>query len=241
MYFYIIVLTFLVVVIYAYYIVFIVCLFPLSFYIKRKNKKEKLIAKNFASENKHKQKASRLHSNLGIWLNEYVRYAIYKTGHIPSHRIRDFLYRNVFHVTLDKGAVIYYGAEIRNPARLIIGKGTSIGDNVVLDARNGIVIGANVNFSSRVSIWTEQHDHRDPYFRCTQKKRSVVIGDRAWIGSNVTILPNVQIGEGAVCCAGSVVTKDVAPFDIVAGIPAKKIGERTRNLKYDMEHHAHFL
>lgn len=79
MYFYIIVLTFLVVVIYAYYIVFIVCLFPLSFYIKRKNKKEKLIAKNFASENKHKQKASRLHSNLGIWLNEYVRYAIYKT------------------------------------------------------------------------------------------------------------------------------------------------------------------
>lgn len=61
-----------------------------------------------------------------------------------------------------------------------------------------------------------------PIFRCTQKKRSVVIGDRAWIGSNVTILPNVHIGEGAVCCAGSVVTKDVAPFDIVAGIPAKK-------------------
>lgn len=60
----------------------------------------------------------------------------------------------------------------------------------------------------------------------------VTIGNRAWIGSNVTVLPGVSIGEGAVCCANCVVTKDVSPYSIVAGIPAKKIGERTRDLRY---------
>lgn len=62
---------------------------------------------------------------------------------------------------------------------------------------------------------------------------SVEIGDRAWIGSNVVVLPGVTIGEGAVCCAGCVVTKDVEPYAVVAGIPAKKVGERPRVLTYE--------
>lgn len=50
---------------------------------------------------------------------------------------------------------------------------------------------------------------------------------------NVVVLPGVSIGEGAVCCAGCVVTKDVPPFAIVAGIPAKQIGERNHHLTYE--------
>lgn len=46
------------------------------------------------------------------------------------------------------------------------------------------------------------------------------------------VLPGVHIGEGAVCCAGCVVTKDVEPYAVVAGIPAKKVNERPRVLKY---------
>ena len=80
----------------------------------------------------------------------------------------------------------------------------------LLDARRGLTLGNNVNLSSNVSIYTEQHDHRDPYFRCTHPEtKAVKIEDRVWLGSNVVVLPGVTIGEGAVCCAGCVVTKDV--------------------------------
>ena len=68
-----------------------------------------------------------------------------------------------------------------------------------------------------------------------KRNKAVEINDRAWIGSNVTILPGVKIGEGAVCCAGCVVTKDVAPYDVVAGIPAHKINTRPQSLQYEFD------
>ena len=139
-------------------------------------------------------------------------------------------------MVLAKYAIIYYGSEIRAPYNFKIGKGSIIGDKSILDARKEIEIGENVNFSSNVHIWTEQHDHRDPYFKCNSNHTfKVIVGNRAWVGPNVTILPKVKIGEGAVIAAGSVVTKNVEPFTIVAGLPAKKIGERNRDLKYVFE------
>ena len=68
-----------------------------------------------------------------------------------------------------------------------------------------------------------------------ERNKAVVIGDRVWIGSNVVVLPGVTIGEGAVCCAGCVVTRDVAPYDVVAGIPARKISTRPQTLKYEFD------
>ena len=76
--------------------------------------------------------------------------------------------------------------------------GTIVGDNVLLDARRGLTIGKNVNFSSNVSVYTLQHDHRSPTFSCSPDGGNVAIGDRVWIGCNVVILPGVTIGEGAV-------------------------------------------
>ena len=112
-------------------------------------------------------------------------------------------------------------------------RGAIIGDNSILDGRNGIVVGEDVVFASNVRIWTEQHDHEEPYFRCSTQKHGPVIIDRhAWIGSHTIILHSVHIGEGAVVAAGAVVTKDVAPYTIVAGIPAKKIAERNKTLLY---------
>jgi len=173
----------------------------------------------------------------------YIHYAILLTGKIPFHTLRNFLYRHVFLVRMDSKVVIYHGAEIRESQRLSIGEGSIIGDRAILDARNGISIGKNVNFSSDVSIWTEQHDHRDPWFRCNPEKLGpVVIGDRVWIGPRVIILPNIIIGEGAVVAAGAVVSGNVEPYTVVGGIPAKKIGERNRNLKYEFNgERRHFL
>ena len=63
----------------------------------------------------------------------------------------------------------------------------------------------------------------------------LTIGDRVWIGSNAIILTGVNIGEGAVVCAGCVVTKDVEPYAVVAGIPARKVNERPRDLRYEFK------
>ena len=61
----------------------------------------------------------------------------------------------------------------------------------------------------------------------------VEIEDYVFIGANVTILKGCKIGYGAVVCAGSVVTKDVEPYTVVGGIPARKIAERTRDFDYE--------
>lgn len=160
-------------------------------------------------------------------------YYLYRVSHTPSHHVRNFIYKNVCKMKIGKDVVIYHGTEIREPANITLKRGTIIGDNSILDGRNGIVVGEDVVFASNVRIWTEQHDHEDPYFRCSTQKHGPVIIDRhAWIGSHTIILHSVHIGEGAVVAAGAVVTKDVAPYTIVAGIPAKKIGERTHDLRY---------
>ena len=115
-----------------------------------------------------------------------------------------------------------------------IGKGTIIGENAILDGRAGLEIGNNVNFSSNVRIWTLQHDYRDPDFACNPEHYGPVkICDRAWIGPHTIILHDVTVGEGAVIAAGAVVTKDVLPYTLVGGGPAKQIGIRPRGLRYE--------
>lgn len=221
------------------YFIFIFSFIPVYLMIYRQKLKEK--HNNYISEKNNEQKievnnSSIIKNSLIRLINGYIRYFVIKVGFIPSHTIRNFIYRKVLLVDMAEYAIIYFGSEIRAPYNLKIGKGTIIGDKSILDARNGIEIGENENFSSNVHIWTEQHDHRDPYFDCNSDDSfKVKIGNRAWLGPNVTILPKVNIGEGAVIAAGSVVTKDVEPFTIVAGLPAKKIGERNRDLKYVFE------
>ena len=164
--------------------------------------------------------------------NGWQRYMLFQVSMIPSLHIRKWVYK-CLGAEIGKNVVIHFRTEIRCPYKLKIGKGTIIGDNALLQATRGISIGENVNLSSNVSIYSGQHDHRDPYFRSLKIDNSIFIGDRAWIGSNVIILPKVKIGEGAVCCAGCVVTKDVEPYSVVAGIPARKVNERPRDLKYN--------
>ena len=173
------------------------------------------------------------------WTVEGVsRFVIINIGYIPSISFRKLLYR-LLGVSMGPRVTVHYRTEIRAPHNLRLGTGTIIGDNAILDARNGLSIGCNVNISSNVSIYTEQHDYNDELLRCTKKKdMSVTIGDRVWLGCNVIILPGVKVGEGAVCCAGCVVTKDVAPFDVVAGIPARQVNTRSQDLKYELDESA---
>jgi len=167
-----------------------------------------------------------------IFKRGWQRYMLFQVGLIPSYHLRRFVYR-ALGAEIGKNVVFHFRTEIRGIHHLKIGAGTIIGDNALLAAQRGLTIGENVNLSSNVSIYSGEHDHRDPFFRSTpEKTRPVTIGDRVWVGSNVIILTGVNIGEGAVCCAGCVVTKDVEPFAVVAGVPARKVNERPRDLHY---------
>lgn len=222
----------------------------IHFYQRIKRDKESISNKNdhFSEKNatpfKPTNTQRKFKSVLQEYIAGYVRLIDIIVGYIPSHRIRNFIYKYIFLLDLGEKTVIYYGAEIRAHYNVHIGKGSIIGDKVVLDGRRGgIYIGNNVNFSSFVHLWTGQHDYKDPYFRSMPGRRGPIkIGNRAWIGPNVTILHSVEIGEGAVIAAGAVVTKDIPPFTLAGGIPAKVIGERPRNLKYEFSgNHSHFL
>ena len=168
-----------------------------------------------------------------LFHNGWSRYMLFQVGMIPSHHLRRLIYK-ALGAEIGKNVVFHFRTEIRGIHRLKIGDGTIIGDNALLAARRGLTIGKNVNLSSNVSIYSGAHDHRDPFFRSTAATtRPITIGDRVWIGSNAIILTGVNIGEGAVVCAGAVVTKDVEPYTVVAGIPAKKVNERPRDLRYE--------
>lgn len=128
---------------------------------------------------------------------------------------------------------IYGGFEIRSPWNIHIADGAIVGDESKLDGRNGIFIGKNVNLSTGVWIWTEQHDINDPHFYSNETGGAVIVQDRVWISSRVTVLPKTKIYEGAVVAAGAVVTKNCEAYTIYGGIPAKKIGERSKKLFYE--------
>lgn len=162
------------------------------------------------------------------------RNVILRVARIPSHIIRKLIYRKIFCIHIEDKCVIYRGLDFRKGSRIYIGKNSIIGDNCILDGRNGITIGKNVNFSSGVCVWSEQHDPQSIVFGYNEERnKQVVIGDRAWISTHAIILPGVTIGEGAVVAAGAVVSKDVFPYTIVGGVPAKEIGKRNENLEYE--------
>ena len=122
------------------------------------------------------------------------------------------------------------------PTHIHVGNNVSIGHNASFIASIAhIYIGNNVIFGPNVTI--RGGDHRIDFVgkhisnvkdneKLPENDADVIIKDGVWVGCNVTILKGVTIGEGAVVAAGSVVTKDVPPYKIVGGVPAKILKDR---------------
>lgn len=179
------------------------------------------------------------------------------TGYIPSHTIRLFLYRNMFRVRIGRDSSVHWRAEFNVPSGVAIGHNTIVGNDAFLDGRtkrqwkageskvmgylkeffapthHSLRIGNNVSIAGEVRIYTMEHDIDDPQF--AEIAGDVVIDDYVVIGTRVTILPGVHIGRGAVIASGAVVTKDVEPYAVVGGVPAKFIKERSHDLKYTLK------
>ncbi len=136
-------------------------------------------------------------------------------------------------VKIGKGTTIHMGCRFFEPKNVKIGSDTKVGDNAFLDGRASLVIGNHVDLASQVLIYNSEHNLDDPEFNATTE--AVIVGDYSFIGPRAIILPGVVVGKGTVVAAGAVVTKNVPDFAIVAGVPAKVIGERKlKNLNYKL-------
>ena len=124
---------------------------------------------------------------------------------------------------------------IEHGAFLASGKDIEIGDNsgVGLNCRiaGPLSIGNDVMMAPGVTIVTQNHEISDttiPMRLQTAEKKKVTISDDVWIGANAIILPGITVGRGSVIAGGAVVTKDVEPYTIVGGNPAKVIRTRVK-------------
>ena len=152
----------------------------------------------------------------------------------PSHRLRNFYYRNVMKFDLGKDCSIHMRCSFDNAKHLSIGLNSVINARCRIDNRGGIVIGSNVSISQEVIVLTGDHDVNAADF--AGRNAGVKIEDYVWIGTRATILPGVTIGKGALVAAGAIVTKDVIPYAIVAGVPAKIIKMRREDLSYETKY-----
>jgi acetyltransferase-like isoleucine patch superfamily enzyme len=115
---------------------------------------------------------------------------------------------------------------IHHPEHLSIGRRVAINDDFWANAKGTIAIGNDVLIGPSVIIHSANHnwDRSDvPIRRQGHTGKKVTIEDDVWLGARVTVLPGVTVGKGAVVGAGAVVTRDVPPYAVVGGVPAKPI------------------
>ncbi|WP_051290507.1 DapH/DapD/GlmU-related protein [Selenomonas sp. oral taxon 892] len=162
-------------------------------------------------------------------------------AHIPCELFRWVYYRFVVKMKMDRSVFIYMGVYLYPPTfhGISIGKNTAINRNVILDWRDDVYIGNNVNISAEAAIYTGGHRINSTDF--AYYSAPVRIEDRVWIGTRAMIMPGVTIGEGAVILPGAVVTQSVPPFSLVGGVPGKVIGTRQKDLTYDLTYRGWFL
>lgn len=154
-------------------------------------------------------------------------------GWVPSNRLRCFSWRCLGAV-IGHDTSVHRNCRMYRPSHIAIGSHCVILRDVLLDGRRGLSIADNVNISEGVLIFTLQHDLSSPSFDAVGA--GVSISDHVFVGARAVVLPGVTLGRGAVVAAGAVVTKDVAPLTIVAGVPARAIAKRPDVLQYALNY-----
>jgi acetyltransferase-like isoleucine patch superfamily enzyme len=152
---------------------------------------------------------------------------------LPQNKFSNFLRSKVGGHLLGccKNCVIRIGVQLDRSSKYVFIGSSQLGEYSVISARKGgeIYIGDNVIMGGRIVFHTLNHNFEKKDFLIKTQGISVKpikIEDDCWIGSDTIILPGVTIGKGSVIGAGSVVTKDVAPYSVVVGNPAKMVKKR---------------
>lgn len=164
-----------------------------------------------------------------IW--GFVWLFLYRPTPRNFHFWRRFLLR-LFGAKIAPGTHPYPSARIWAPWNLTMLDGSCISEGVDCYCVDKVTIGRNATVSQYSFLCTASHDFRAADIRNSPNMplitAPIVIGDYAWVAADVFIGPGVTIGEGAVVGARSTVTKNVEPWTVAAGNPARKIGERKK-------------
>lgn len=149
---------------------------------------------------------------------------------IPSRTLRGLFLRRWL-AGMGKGTRIQMHCRFLNGRKIHFGDRNVINFGCLFDGRkHEIRTGSDVSIGPEATLLTLGHDPQSKAFE--DKGGQVNIGDHVWIGYRAVVLPGVTVGEGAVVAAGAVVSRDVDPYTIVGGTPARVIGTRQRDLDY---------
>ena len=135
-------------------------------------------------------------------------------------------------ITIGDDVTLYGGSHYvaGRDGRLSIGDGTHVGRLAMISALGGVSIGRRCAIASGFTVYSNTNSVREmpeaDVLDNPVEMAAVTIGDDVWAGANVTILPGVTVGDHAVLGAGSVVTKDVPEWSVVAGVPARRVKDR---------------
>jgi putative colanic acid biosynthesis acetyltransferase WcaF len=141
----------------------------------------------------------------------------------PCHAWRAFLLR-CFGARLGSHCHIYPRARIWAPWNLRCGDAACIADDAEVYNHAPVTLDSHAIVSQQACLCSATHDMHDAAFPIVA--RPIRIGRRAWVCARATVMPGVSLGEGAVLALGSVATKDLAPWTIYGGLPARQIGMR---------------
>jgi len=161
----------------------------------------------------------------GIFFSLYgcVKYLPTPFGDLFRYCVLKLFMKKIKSVRIKDGATFWF------PEGISIGRHVSINEWVFIDGYGGVDIGNCVRIAHGVSIVSENHGFASldkPIYLQKKNADKIVIESDVWIGMGAKILMGVTIGKGAVIGAGTLVNKNVEPYSIVGGIPARKIGSR---------------
>lgn len=158
---------------------------------------------------------------------------------LPGQAFRLWVLRRLCRWSVGPRTVVERGAKVTTRGGVRIGEGCVVNRGVTLDGRGGLVLGDLVNVSAEAMLLTADHDLDSPSFQW--RARPVSVGSRTWIATRALVLPGSTVGEGAVVSAGAVVAGEVPPFTVVAGVPARAVGERPHDAQRSLPPYRRWL
>lgn len=170
-------------------------------------------------------RSDRVMNGTYLYLLNLIRLII----HISPWFLRPWIYRTMG-MKIGRGVFIDNDVYIKFPWKVQIGSGTTINRGVSIysgqKSPSRVIIGSGCRIAPNVNFHAAGHDAYDPEF--SNSADDISVGDNVWIGASSLLLQGIRIGDDSVVGAGSIVTRGVGSGEIVAGNPAKKIGERKK-------------
>lgn len=158
-----------------------------------------------------------------VWNLCYV--VLFRTSPRPFHAWRAMLLR-IFGAKLAPNCHFYPKCRVWAPWNLVCEDAVAVGDDAELYNPSLLTIGSHAVISQGAYLCGATHLYNEPSFRLVSYPMTV--GAYAWVCARATVSPGVNVGDGAILALGSVATKDLEPFGIYAGMPARKVKERER-------------